>query len=166
MAHLIYKPQLIGEKRREDYIDTRRKLNQARKRGDIDSSTYRDAKKTLEVAVNLPIPEASELESDEEDITELAMARSKSVSSGSTGHRTDRSNSLPSIGLAKSMTGSSTRTGKTMKTKSIRKGESLCVFRIRRNDFSDNLPQEQSSNAMTPDDCSSLMHNPNLQERF
>jgi len=118
MAHLVYRPPLLDERARGKYIQTRKELTDAKNRGDIDAKAYKNAKKNLEQSLGLAARTdegllGSELGSD----ASLKLARSASVSSGSTDSRTNESSSQ-SGGLSRSMTGVSTA------QKSIRKGMS------------------------------------------
>ena len=114
MAHLVYRASLLDEKARGKYIQTHKELTDAKNRGDIDTKAYKNAKKTLEQAVGLAArTDEGLLDPD----APLNLARSASVSSGSTDSRTNRGNSQ-SGGLSRSITGVSTA------QKSIRKGMS------------------------------------------
>ncbi|KAI5810876.1 hypothetical protein DFH27DRAFT_520372 [Peziza echinospora] len=145
MAHLIYKAPLVNEKARERYIQTRRDLDTAKNRGDIDSNSYKLAKKNLAISVSSSVssPSSPDLRlqstgsagsaSDviggyfDQVVIEAALQRTRSSgsSSGSTGGRTDRSTSFsfstPSgLGLSKSRT-SSTQAD-SISPKSTRRG--------------------------------------------
>jgi len=120
---MVYRPQLLDEKTRGKYIQTRNELTDAKARGDIDAKAYKKARKELDQALE------STGRVDEELLdsnASLKLARSASVSSGSTGSRTNKSSSQ-SDGLSGLMTGGS---GPSKAQKSIRKGMALFFFVI------------------------------------
>ena len=116
MAHLVYRAPLLDEKARGKYIHTHKELTDAKNRGDIDAKSYKYAKKHLEQAVGFAIRADEELlDSD----ASLKLARSASVSSGSTDSRTNKSSQ--SGVLSRAMAGGS---GPSTAQKLIRKGMS------------------------------------------
>ncbi|KAF8420982.1 hypothetical protein EV426DRAFT_223740 [Tirmania nivea] len=112
MAHLVYKAPLIDERARGRYIQTRKDLTEAKKRGDMDIKAYKGAMKNLEQAMGLAAQAGEGLPDAD---ASLVLTRSISMSSGSTDSRTNKSSSQ-SGGLSRTMTGGSTA------QKSIRKG--------------------------------------------
>lgn len=116
MAHLIYKTPLVDEKSRERYIQTRKELNSAKNRGEIDTDSYKTARKNLEHAVESASQFGDDFLGSDGSIR---LARSASVSSGSTGTGTNRSSSISNPTLSRTMTAGSSA------PKSIRKGKSV-----------------------------------------
>ncbi|KAF8453371.1 hypothetical protein BGX38DRAFT_418512 [Terfezia claveryi] len=112
MAHLVYRAPLMEEKVRGKYIQARKELTEAKVRGEIDAEAYKNAQKNLEHAVKFAVrADEGLLDSGES----LKLVRSASVSSGSTGSRTNGGSSHSSE-LSRLMTGGSTA------PKPIRKG--------------------------------------------
>lgn len=118
MAHLVYRPPLIDERSREKYIQTRKELKDAKKRGDLDPDTYKSAKDKLDNAVRT-VSQNSEVLFDSE--ASVKLARSASVSSGSTGSRTQHSSSASHQGLSRTTTMGSAL--EVVPPKAVRKGE-------------------------------------------
>ena len=110
MAHLIYKAPLVDEKSRQKYIQTRKEIDGAKGRGELDPAGYKKAKRNLEEAMSTVITPP---EGDTEGQTVLELVRSTSMSSSSTGSRTNRSSSASG----------SNALSKTQTAKNVKKGE-------------------------------------------